>query len=164
MPGPYSAPYGRHAGDGDAVTNSRDSRARTPAKAARAPSWPAFLGQGGAEARRLAKGDSRRADAEILRSMWGRPPAQRTPWPTVGQAVHFVREEWGDPEPAVVLEVQDPGDDDPNLRMPLHDASGVPQNGTPGDPAPWCVIQTDDGFVTRCREARVRGAAGWLVP
>lgn len=162
MPGPYSAPFGRKTGDGDAMTNSTDTRARAPVQAAAAPQWPNFLGQRGAEVRRLAQSEPRPSDVEIRRSMWGRPAAQRTAWPTVGQSVQFVREEWGSPEPAVVLEVQNPGDADPNLSMPFHDASGIPQHGTPGDPAPWITLQCNDGFVTRCREARVRGAAGWL--
>lgn len=128
------------------------------------PRWPDFKGRAGAQARRLAKGQAPRSDDEIRRGMWGRPPGQRSGWPRAGQWLRFVRDEWADPEPALVLDVQDPGDDDPNLRMPWHDEQGRPQWNIPGDPAPWVLLQCQDGFVTRCREARVRGAAGWLVP
>ncbi|MFE5369261.1 hypothetical protein [Streptomyces mirabilis] len=163
MPGPNPAQFGRHAGDGDAVTDPADPRALpVPAPIPMAPKWPDFRGREGAEVRRLAKGEPTRSDHEIRTGMWGRPPGQQSGWPRTGQRLRFVRDEWGEVEMATVLEVQDPADGDPNLRMPWHDAQGRPQWNVAGDPAPWVLLQTDDGFVTRCREARVRGAAGWL--
>lgn len=163
MPGPNTAPFGRHTGDGDSLTDSPDLRALpVPPPVPQSPQWPDFRGREGAEARRLAKGEPPRSDHEIRTGMWGRSPGMRSGWPRVGQRLHFVRNEWGDPEMATVLEVQDPADNDLNLRMPWHDERGRLRWDVAGDPAPWVLLQTDDGFVTRCREARVRGAAGWL--
>lgn len=151
----YPSPYGKQGEDAASPVTG------VPAVAPAPRQWSDFLGQAGAERRRVAKGQTPRTRAEVMDGMWGRPKGRQTPWPTVGQAVRFVRHEWGDPEAATVLEVQDPGDDDANLRMPLH-KGGEALYGQPGEPAPWVTLQTADGFVTRCREARVRGAAGWL--
>ena len=111
--------------------------------------WPDFTGHSGAEVRRVAKGEPPRTDEE-RRAFHKRPPGKRSSYPQPGQRIRFVRDDWADPEPAVVLAVQSPDDSDVNLLV------------NPDDPAPWVILQTSDGFVTRCREARVRGAAGWL--
>lgn len=161
MPGQFPAPFGKRAGDGDTLFDSADARA-LPAVMDSPPKWPDFRGHEGAEERRRQKGEPERSDQEVRRGMWGRPPGLRSGWPRAGQRLRFVRDEWGEVEMATVLEVQNPADDDPNLRMPWHDADGRPQWHIAGDPAPWVILQTDDGFVTRCREARVRGAAGWM--
>ena len=150
MPGPYPSPFGKRAGDGDTRSSSADPRARDLVN--RGPAaWPTFMGNHDGELRRQAKGQLPRGADEITGSTWGRPDHLRTPYPHAGDRCQFVREEWGDPEPAVIVQVQDPNDDDPNLHF---------NRGQ--DPMPWVILQTDDGFVTKTREARVRGAAGWL--
>ena len=147
MPNGSPAPFGQHPPDAGTLSVPADPRALQVASVT-AKQWPTFLGRTGAERRRIAKGQPPRADDEIVTSTWHR--ANPTPYPAVGQACNFVRDEWMDPEPATIIAVQDPSSADPNLTR------------NPNDPMPEVVIQTADGFVTACREARVRGAAGWL--
>ena|SRR5437660_12327310 len=147
MPNGSPAPFGQHPADGGALSVPADPRALQVASPT-AKQWPDFLGRTGAERRRIAKGQPPRTDDEIVTSTWQRP--NPTPYPVAGQSCHLVRDEWMDPEPATITAVQDPGSSDPNPKK------------NPNDPMPEVVVQTADGFLTACREARVRGAAGGL--
>lgn len=146
MPNGSPAAFGQHPSDGGTLSAPADPRA-LPVQAATAKKWPNFLGHAGAEQRRIAKGQPPRTDQEIVASTWQRPTP--TPYPVAGQSCHFIRDDWMDPEPATIIAVQDPNAADPNLTK------------NPNDPMPEVILQTADGFVTTCREARVRGAAGW---
>ena len=147
MPNGSPAIFGQHPSDGGALSVPTDPRS-LPVTQATAKRWPDFLGQAGAERRRIAKKQPPWTPGEILAATWQR--AMPTPWPVAGQSCRFVRDEWMDPEPATIIAVQDPHAIDPNLTK------------NPADPMPEVVIQTADGFITTCREARVRGAAGWM--
>jgi hypothetical protein len=147
MPNGSPAAFGQHPSDGGALSAPVDPRA-LPVTQATARKWPDFLGQAGAERRRIAKKQPPWTREEIMAATWQR--ATPTPYPVAGQQCHFVRDEWMDPEPATIIAVQDPHSLDPNLTK------------NPSDPMPEVIIQAADGFITTCREARVRGAAGWM--
>jgi hypothetical protein len=104
---------------------------------------------------------------EIRRSCWHRGPAEREPAPRVGERLLLRRRDWATPEPATVAAVQDmdmPGDGwgGPDPDPHVWDGAGklLP------DPWPWITLTPDTGPATpvTCKEARVRGGAGWLRP
>lgn len=99
----------------------------------------------------------------------GRPVAYRTPWPRVGDRVHFRMEPFGPLTDAEVLDVQDEDDyTDHYLWHVLRGDNGEALLDELGNrrlfpaPDPWPIVtlQTDWGRLTT-REARVRGAQGW---
>jgi hypothetical protein len=104
---------------------------------------------------------------EIRRSAWQRAPGEREPAPEPGEVVLLRAADWEPAVSAVVLGVQDmatPGDfwdgpgGEPDICVWDEDGALRP------DPWPWVTLQPEDGPQRHAREARVRGAAGWLRP
>jgi len=103
-----------------------------------------------------------------------RPAADRTPLPESGDVVLFRLQEWEEPLEAIVERVQPFDDvDDPHLCAVESDEHGeiVLVEGRPvfsqlEDPWPlvWVKVDLGNGATERhhSREARLRGAAGWL--
>jgi hypothetical protein len=98
-----------------------------------------------------------------------RPSQHRVPVPHVGDEVLYRHNDWEDPTPAEVLEVQPLDDlDDPHLwRVEVGpDGQPVELDGRAiiaqrADPWPRVTLRTRFG-VGITREARLRGSAGWL--
>jgi hypothetical protein len=110
-----------------------------------------------------------RAEVESIRN---RPIDERTPIPEVGDTVWCRLDEWEEPHEALVTAVQSDDDiDDQNLYEALQIVIGgravISQLDDPW-PKVWLEVKVprSDGFVrtvhTHCREARLRGSAGWL--
>src|ERR1700745_3872862 len=86
-----------------------------------------------------------------------RPPASRTPIPAVNDSVMFRLDEWTDPWPATVLQVQPLDDvDDPHLWRVEMDPLGVPvllegrplmKQGVDPWPIVWCRIEAAHGKI-----------------
>ena len=168
----WPAPFGKsRASDADAGSDSQDPNFQqqdlSPFVARPTlTNNPYDKGDG----RRIAKGQPERTKQEIIDAVHGRPDNKKTKPPKVGHTVNFIRDEWGDPEPATVLQVQDISQ--------VPDASGSLQGirlrrqGEPpdpnfliqrgADPMPLVLLVTADGLYTWTREARVRGACGWM--
>jgi hypothetical protein len=120
-----------------------------------------------------------------------RDPAERPPWPRVGDLVWYRRNEWDTDEQLhemLVVAVQDRDDRTsqwaPNLWQairdnttgaPVLDASGQPLIVPVADPWPWVHLRWPDGRdigkgaehgwkhnMQMTWESRVRGSAGWL--
>jgi hypothetical protein len=112
-----------------------------------------------------------RTPDEVRRWAHQRREGEREPLPHVGERVLFRPGDWEPAVPAVVVAVQDltppqasdaygPGGD-ANVWLP-HPETG--QLVVRPDPWPRVTLRTDDGREFLCREARVRGAPGWLRP
>lgn len=173
MPGGYPCPFGKVGEDAAHTANQPDPNgAAAPvvvprqqpadgrAMAALAPG-PRHLEMGGhaaAEALRRAKGEQPHSDDEVIQSYWNRNNPAKIP--QVGERVKYVRFPWTQWEWATVLSVQPLTDDDPNLNGIVRDLHGNSYLCA-SDPAPYVVLQSDSGLVASCREARVRGSAGW---
>ena len=164
----WPAPFGKSSKDDpDSASDSADPRYLSPK-----PNTPVALPvltsnpYDKGELARMAAGEPERTHQEIIDSVHGRPVQARTPVPVPHQRVQFRRSEWGPLEPATVIQVQDisqifgtfglvsrgPRDAaDPN--MLINNAQ---------DPMPLVLLMTDGGMYTWTREARVRGACGWL--
>jgi len=115
-------------------------------------------------------------DANEFRWQLNRPRALWTPLPAVGDEVAYRNDEWGPVSRARVLELQDPNDmgdhylfdvvtttqDDGTGRVPYIDGAG--QRVKQRRPDPWLTLTLDTEHNGRraCREARLRGSAGWL--
>jgi hypothetical protein len=117
-----------------------------------------------------------------------RHPAERPPWPKVGDEVYFRQYEWDldeDLHRMRVVAVQDPGDVDSawasNLVQHLrHNVTGAPLHYPDGrpvlvpleDPLPWVHLRWEGdvpkgsgGWMRRPQmtfESRLRGSPGWL--
>ena len=167
----WPAPFGKSRRyDADAVSDSQDPRfveqdlSPLTARPIRTNN-PFDKGEG----RRIAKGQPERPNQEIIDAVHGRGQSKRTKVPSPGQRVQFIRDEWGDPEPATVIQVQDISqvpDDSGSLNGIRARRSGEPPDANflinrGNDPMPLVLLVTDDGFYTWTRESRVRGACGW---
>jgi hypothetical protein len=112
-----------------------------------------------------------RTPEEVERWAWEREPEEREDHPRPGEHVLVRTEEWAEPVPAVVIEVQDivrPNDGhgshyapDPNVWHPV-------TGDLHPDPWPWVTVRLGhdpgSGREMKVKEARVRGSAGWLRP
>jgi hypothetical protein len=124
---------------------------------------------------------------EIRRWAHERRPREREPLPQAGERLLIRETDFGEPVPAVVTAVMDlgsphdhwnrhgglehergPGEPDANVWR-YDEASGA--HVLRDDPWPWAqvskVVTAGDGseelaYPRWCREARVRGSAGWL--
>ena len=115
-------------------------------------------------------------DANELRWQLLRPRHLWTPIPAPGELVCYRNDEWGPVSNARVVAVQSLDDRDDHYlwdvatvggadgteRRPLEDGAGRRVKVARADP--WLDLTLDtEGYGRRvCREARVRGSAGWL--
>lgn len=159
----WPSPFGKRRADSpDVGSDSADPRCLA-ANPTGPIAWPTY-NPADATLRRKAKGEPPRTEDEVIYQVHGRPRQQRTPVPAPGDRVSYIRDEWGDPEPCTVLQVQQqdeitgPGGVQPRGRAPI-DPNLLINHGQ--DPMPLVLLQTDEGFCTWTREARVRGSAGW---
>jgi hypothetical protein len=163
----WPSPFGKKQSDSaDVGSDSADPRCMPVQIGPGGPvAWPTY-NPADDDVRRGAKGEHPRTDDEVMTAVHGRPPHKRTAIPNPGDQVHYVRHEWGDPEPATVLQVQSvyersgpgglrPRGPDEPVDPNLHINRG-------GDPMPLLLLMTADGLYTWTREARVRGSAGWM--
>lgn len=111
--------------------------------------------------------------AEIRRWCWHREAHEREPAPVIGERVLFRYYDWQPPVPATVTGVQDMtgvpndgwGGTDPDPHVwDVLPGTTVLAGGLRPDPWPWVEMATGDGTAVKCKEARVRGGAGWLRP
>lgn len=116
-----------------------------------------------------------------VRASRNRPPHLRPRIPQPGEQVLFRERNWDDPVPATVISVQDMavpadangGDGIPDVNVWRHPDPEMPAASwahprvrrelvLTGDPHPRLRLRLQDGREMICREARVRGAPGWL--
>lgn len=168
----FPSPFGKRASDGDADSATDTTDPRYGPKFQGGPVARPIITNNPydkGDVRRIAKGEPERSKQEILDAVHGRGQSKRTKLPKVNQAVSFIRDEWGDPEPATILAVQDVTqvvDDTGGLNGLRTRLPGEPPdpnfliNGG-NDPMPLVLLVTADGLYTWTRESRVRGACGW---